>query len=219
MKQITIFTFLLFFTVGIVSAKDIKITVFPSDAKIYVDGSYKADGIYTASLKKKDEFIVIKIEKAGYVTSETKFFYNDKRKSVSYTLKEDESLNNSIFSANANQDFTVNVNPKYDAESAWKMINQVVLTYFDEIKTADRVSGYLQTNWIYQRFPDSRIQVRTRITVKEIAVNQGLAYKVKVSSEIANINTNVEEGFSPWGRIIKTYDGFISEIQSRLGGL
>lgn len=219
MKQKIIFTILLFFTVGVVSAKDVKITVIPSDAKIYVDGTYKADGLYTASFKKKDEFIVIKVEKTGYVTSETKLFYDDKRKAVSYTLKADESLNNSIVSANANQDFTVNVNSKYDAESAWKMINQVVLTYFDEIKTADKVSGYLQTSWAYQRFPDSKVQVRTRIIVKEVAVNQGIAYKVKVSSEIANINTNTDEGFSAWGRILKTYDGFISEIQSRLGGL
>lgn len=112
-----------------VNAKDVKITVFPSDAQIYVDGTYKADGIYTASLKKKDEFIVIKIEKTGYAPLETKFFYNDKRKDVFYMLKEDESLKHSVASANVNQGFTVNVNPKYDAESAWKMINQVVLTY------------------------------------------------------------------------------------------
>lgn len=72
---------------------------------------------------------------------------------------------------------------------------------------------YKRTGYI-SVFQTPRIQVRTRITVKRIAVNQGLAYKVKVSSEIANINTNVEEGFSPWGRIIKTYDGFISNSKS-----
>ena len=55
-----------------VNAKDVKITVFPSDAQIYVDGTYKADGIYTASLKTKDEFIVIKIEKTGYAPCRNK---------------------------------------------------------------------------------------------------------------------------------------------------
>jgi hypothetical protein len=219
MKQKLVLIMLLFFAVEIANAKDVKITASPSDAKIYVDGTYKSDGIYTASFKKKDEFIVIKIEKTGYVPVETKFFYDDKRKTISFTLKEDESILNSVISENANQDFTINVNSKYDAESAWKMLNQVVLTYFDEIKTADKVSGYLQTSWNYRRFPDSKLQVRTRITVKEMAVEHGFAYKVKVSSEIADINTNVEEGFSQWGRILKAYEGFISEIQSRLGGL
>ena len=209
----------MFFMVTTINAKNVKITVTPSDAKIYVDGTFKADGVYTASFKKSDEFIVVKVEKTGYVTLETKFFYDDKRKAVSYTIKEDESLNNSIISSNANQDFTMSVNSKYDEDSAWKMINQVVLSYFDEIKTSDKVSGYLQTAWVYQRFPESKIQVRTRITVKESASEDGLAYKVKVSSEIANINTNVEDGFQNWGRILKKYDSFISEFQSRLGGL
>lgn len=77
------------FIVSLGYAKDVKITVVPSDAKIYVDGNYVGDGVTTASLKKKDGFLVLKFEKEGYITLETKFFYTDKRKAVSYTLRHD----------------------------------------------------------------------------------------------------------------------------------
>ena len=50
-------------------AKDIKISVTPSDAKIYIDGNYVGDGVTTASLKKKDGFLVVKFEREGYVTT------------------------------------------------------------------------------------------------------------------------------------------------------
>lgn len=80
-------------------------------------------------LKRKMNLSLSKLKKQVMLLVETKFFYNDKRKDVSYMLKEDESLKHSVASANVNQGFTVNVNHKYDAESAWKMINQVVLTY------------------------------------------------------------------------------------------
>jgi hypothetical protein len=219
MKMKSLLIIALLFVINTIEAKDVKITTTPSDAKIYVDGVYRADGVYTASFKKKDEFIVVKIEKQGYASFEGKIFYNDKRNAVSYTLYEDDSLIGSVVSANANQDFTVNIDSRYDAESAWKMINQVVLTYFDEIKTADKTSGYLQTAWVYQFFPTAELKVRTRITVKESASEEGLAYKIKVSSEIARINSNTEELFILWGRILKKYDGIISEFQSRLGGL
>lgn len=209
----------LFLAVLCCEAKDVKITVSPSDAKINIDGSYKADGIYTASFKKKDEFIVIKIEKAGYVTLETKFFYSDKRKAISYTLRKDDTIENSIISANANQDFSVTVNPKFSDVEAWKILNQIILNYFDEIKISDKMSGYLQTAWVYQSFPESKLQVRTRVTVKETMSSDGLSYKIKVSSEIADIQTNTEEGFSEWSRILKKYANIISEYQSRLGGL
>jgi hypothetical protein len=35
-------------------SKDVKITVSPTDAKIYIDGNYVADGVTIASLKRKD---------------------------------------------------------------------------------------------------------------------------------------------------------------------
>ena len=50
------------------TAKDVKISVTPSDAKIYIDGNYMADGVLVARVTK--DFIVVKIEREGYVTLE-----------------------------------------------------------------------------------------------------------------------------------------------------
>ena len=38
-------------------AKDVKISVTPSDAKIYIDGNYVGDGVTTASLKQIREML------------------------------------------------------------------------------------------------------------------------------------------------------------------
>jgi len=200
------------------SAKDVKISASPSDAKIYIDGNYVGDGMTMASFKKNDEFIVIKVEKTGYITIETKFYYSDQRKAVSYTLKRDEMMDNSVVSANANNDFTQTVSKEYDRETAWKLIHQVILNYFDEIKTSDQTSGYVQTAWVYQSFPEVQKQVRTRITVKESGTgSESLTYKIKVTSEIAPLNASREDSFQPWDRILKKYETLISEFQSRLG--
>lgn len=46
------FIFLVFIPF-ILKAKDVKISVTPSTAKIYIDGNYVGDGIVTATVKKK----------------------------------------------------------------------------------------------------------------------------------------------------------------------
>ena len=74
MKKILLLCCTLFAATICLAAKEVKITVIPSDAKIYIDGNYAADGITTATLKKKDGFIVVKFEREGYVTLETKIF-------------------------------------------------------------------------------------------------------------------------------------------------
>lgn len=120
------------------AAKEVKITVIPSDAKIYIDGNYAADGITTATLKKKDGFIVVKFEREGYVTLETKIFTTDKRKAVSYTMRRDaffdvsvaSGLVNKYFSVKISKDlYTVDESGKRNTELAWKMIHQVILNY------------------------------------------------------------------------------------------
>lgn len=53
MKKILLLCCTLFAATICLAAKEVKITVIPSDAKIYIDGNYAADGITTATLKKK----------------------------------------------------------------------------------------------------------------------------------------------------------------------
>ena len=51
MKKILLLCCTLFAATICLAAKEVKITVIPSDAKIYIDGNYAADGITTATLK------------------------------------------------------------------------------------------------------------------------------------------------------------------------
>ena len=50
MKKILLLCCTLFAATICLAAKEVKITVIPSDAKIYIDGNYAADGITTATL-------------------------------------------------------------------------------------------------------------------------------------------------------------------------
>lgn len=210
-------------------AKDVKITVSPSEAKIYVDGNYVADGMTVASLKKKDGFLVLKFEKEGYVTLETKIFADDKRKAVSFVLKRDTFYDNSTISGNTNKFFSQEISDKFmknakDEKEAsilvWKMIHQIILNYFDEIENSDQLSGFIQTPWKYKTFGEANIQVRTRVTVKESNIGGKLTYKIKVSSEIASLNsTHRDENFQETTRLLKDFEPMISEFQSRLGNL
>lgn len=220
------FSLLLFFT-GVVEAKDVKITVMPSTAKIYIDGNYVGDGVTTANVRKKDGFIVIKCEEEGYVTLETKFFATDKRKAISFTLRRDAFYDVTVGSGTVNKYFSVKVsNDLYTVEKdgqrntelAWKMIHQVILNYFDEIQTTDMASGFIQTPWQYKSFPEIERVVRTRVSVKESNLGGDLTFQIKVSSEAASIiGANQEESYREINRIIKEFEPMISEFQARLG--
>lgn len=228
MKKV-LFMLLCLFIGSTIYAKDVKVTVSPSDAKIYVDGNYVGDGVTTASLKKKDGFLVLKFEKEGYITLETKFFYTDKRKAISYTLRRDAFFDVTTASGLVNKYFGVKISPdlytidkdgKRDAELAWKMIHQVILNYFDEIQTTDVASGFIQTPWQYKTFPEADKVVRTRVSVKESNLGGDLTFQIKVTSEAAPLmGQNNEESYREISRIIKEFEPMISEFQARLGKL
>jgi hypothetical protein len=200
-------------------SKDVKITVSPTDAKIYIDGNYVADGVTIASLKRKDGFIVVKFVKEGYVTLETKIFAADKRLAVAFTMRRDAFFDSSISSGNANKFFTQEISSDYikkagEAKEAsvlvWKTLHQIILNYFEEIETSDQLSGFIQTPWAYKTFSDAGIQIRTRVTIKESNIGGALTYKIKVSSEIAPVNSSHrDEYFQESLRILKDYEPMI----------
>jgi len=217
---------ILLFSTLIVHAKKVKITVSPEDAKIFVDGNYVADGITTINIKRNDGFIVLKFEKEGYVTTNTKIYFKDKRKAISYTLRADKFILGSVISGNANRFFSQEISEGYikhagNEEDAsvlvWKMLHQILLNYFEEIESSDKLSGFIQTPWEYKSFSNAGIKIRTRITVKESNIGGKLTYKMKISSEMAPGLSNKEESFKKTDRILKKYENIISEFQSRLG--
>lgn len=209
------------------SAKEIKISVTPDDAKIYIDGNYMGDGTVIATIKRSDGFISVKCEKPGYVTMETKIYYNDKRKAVSYTLRRDSFFDVTSASGLVNKYFTVKIskdlysedeNGKRNTELAWKEIHNIILNYFDEIQTTDIASGFVQTPWMYKSFPEADRQVRSRVSVREVNFGGDLTFQIKISSEAASlIAPHRDEAFVEIDRILKDLEPLIGEFQSRLG--
>lgn len=223
---------LLMFAIGLslsITAKDVKVSVTPSTARIYVDGNYVGDGVVNVPLKRSEGFVVIKMEEQGYVTLETKIYAKDKRKAVSYILRRDALYDLTIENGNANKYFTVNVSKdlytvekdgKKNTEKAWKLIHQILLNYFDEIQTTDLNSGFIQTPWQYKRLAEIDKVVRTRVSIRETSAGDNLTFQIKVSSEIAPLlGSNYEESYQETIRIVKEFEPIISEFQSRLGKL
>lgn len=193
-----------------------KITVIPAEAKIYVDGQYVADGSYVLPFNKKNEVYVIKLECEGYATKENlRVLRSDTRSAIVYTLKKDDALEGSVASELANRYFTIRVRESIDEAQAWKLLTQTLLNYYDEIKTSDRSSGFMNTAWAYQSFPMAEVKVRTRVQIKEISNDGNLTYQIRVSSELADVNAG-EQGFKAWGRVLKKYEPLINEMQMRL---
>lgn len=205
-------------------AKDVKISVTPSEAKIYIDGNYVADGVVVSKITK--DFIVVKMECEGYVTLETKIYKTDKRKGVSYTLRRDTFLDVTTPSGLVNKYFTIDVSPdlytidesgKQDASKAWKMMHQILLDYFDEIQATDIASGFIQTPWQYKTYPDAEKQIRTRVSIRQINVGGDLTFQIKISSEVAHLlASKKDESFQPMDRIGKDFEPIIAEMQSRI---
>ena len=197
-------------------AKKIKIVTTPENAKIYVDGNYVGDGVYVLNFKGKDEFFSVKVEAPGYIEKNLRIYKHDTRKAIPIDLREDETIEASVESDLANRYFTINVRDGVDENLAWKLLSQVMLNYFDEMKTSDKASGYMNTTWKVDKFPKSELKVRTSVQIKEIT-SEGLAYQIRIKSEIAPIDTRGDQGYKPWTRVLKHYEPLINEMQQRIG--
>ena len=208
-------------------AKKVKVTVIPTTAKIYVDGSYYGDGTIMLNIPKSEGFAVLKIEETGYATIETKVYATDKRKAISFTMREDPMWINTEENGNANKYFSVRVSPEYykvdsngkiDADLAWKMIHQVILNYFDEIQTSDVLSGYVQTAWKVKKFPEVKKAIRTRVSVKQSNLGSDLTFQIRIQSQEAWVGSSRDsDAYKDTNRILKDIAPIINEFQSRLG--
>lgn len=227
MKKIILLFFLCLTCIALNAKRSVKISVIPSDAKISIDGNYVGDGVIDYPITRKDDFFVIKIEKEGFLTVETKFYTSDKRNAVAYTLRPDLFFEASTPNGNANKFFSVEVakdlytvdeNGKKDADKAWRLIHQILLNYFDELQTTDISSGFIQTPWKYRQFSESKQVIRTRVTVKQMGISDDkLVFQIKISSEQAPlIGMNNDNSYSEVTRLLKEYDSLISEFQARL---
>ena len=188
------------------------------DAKIYVDGKLMGNGqleILVASYS----CVTIKVEKTAFLTSIIEFCnkpnFAPPPKTYYCQMEKDDAFDASEATDISNIDLEIRT--KKQELDAWKLISQIITSYFDVIEVTDRETGYLRTAWVVQTFKQKT--VRTRIIVK-LGSSDPLTYKVKLVSELANSpQTSVknDELFKEWDRVLRKYKEVIHELQTRLG--
>ncbi len=199
------------FTVG---SEKVEVSCSEQDAQIFVDGILVGNG-NTKITVRKGECVNMKITKVGFITVE-KNYCNKKGDSFPekdfIKMEVDEAYTSSISTRVANVDITLKVNAVND--DSWKMLNSVILSYFDVIELTDKSTSYLRTAWAIQVF--NSVTVRTRFIVKSDANG----FKVKLVSEISNPNVKKEhktdESFQEWERVLRKYENLITDLQSRV---
>lgn len=221
--------FLSVISAALLQARTVKISAVPADAHISVDGAYQGDGSVELEVKKKAVYYVIKVEREGYLTLESRLYSSYKNDEITYTLKKDLFYEASVASDVSNTFFPVIVSHrlysedadgKRDVSKVWRTVNQILLGYFDRIESSDEASGFVQTAWSYTKFNDSQQVVRTRVNVKQVGVlEKDLTLQVKISSETAPlVSMDNENTYRETPRILKKFEPLIHEFESKLLG-
>lgn len=229
MKRFLFFTFLISCLVFTVNAakktKMVKVTVIPKEAAIYINNNLAGYGYAEFARPKKKEVVIIRCECNEYKPILSKFYGVDKRASVSYTMQQDGFYRASAASGVVNKYFTIDLDQSYytvkdnkvDVSPAWKLLHQILLNYFDEIATTDIYGGYLQTPWSYKSFSLSEMQLRNRVTIRDISTPNRVAFQIKISSEVAGAMAAKHGEFTEVDRIPKDFEPLIEELQTRIG--
>lgn len=198
--------------------KKVQIGTSEPDAEIYVNGKMIGKGTVEAVVEKDDCTTVI-VKKIGFLTERVEFC-NKKGmaappKTYFVEMKRDDAYDASIQTDIANVDIELKVNVmKKDA--AWKLINQIVLSYIDVVEMTDKDTGYLRTAWSLKTFTQNT--VRTRIIIKESS-SDPLVFKIKLVSEASGMpltSVKSDELFKEWDRVLRSYSNVIGEFQARL---
>jgi len=198
--------------------KKVLVSSSEPDAAIYSNGIKVGIGQAEIIVLSKS-CVTINIRKVGYLEIEeticNKKGFPKPPKTKYYEMITDPAYDASIQTDMANTDIEVELNSDRTEVESWKILNQIITSYFDVIEISDRETGYLRTAWNLQTFDNASI--RTRMIVK-IGTLQPLSYKVKLVSEIAGPATSVKSDhlFSEWDRVLRTYETVIGQITSRL---
>ncbi|MGB5437940.1 MAG: hypothetical protein WBM98_18750 [Maribacter sp.] len=200
--------------------KKVSVSASEQDANIYVNGKLLGKGSYTIIVS-KNSCTHISVEKTGYLRYEIEFCnkkgFSSPPKRYFIKMERDDAYDASIRTDIANVD--IEVSTSLDKDRAWRLINQIVLSYLDVVEVTDKETGYLRTAWKLQTF--SQNTIRTRIIVKQSS-DKPLAFKIKMVSEESRrplTSVKSDELFREWDRVLRKYKDVVTEVQSRLGKL
>jgi len=197
--------------------KEILLSTSQPDAKIFIDGKLMGTGQVEVVVL-SNSCVTVRAEKVGFLT-ETITFCNKKEsakppKSYYVTMQPDDAYDASVQTDIANID--IQIKTSKEEIQAWKLLSQIITSYFDVIEVTDRETGYLRTSWVVQSFMQNTI--RSRVIVK-LGNSDPLVYKVKLVSEESRApGTSVksDELYREWDRVLRKFENIMEELRSRL---
>ena len=217
-KYTILFVLALFVIPAFAGKKEIRFSVSETEAKIFVEGKLIGTG-QVQIIVPSHSCVTVKVEKASFLTTTIEFCnkpeFTAPPKTFYMQLEKDDSYDATEATDIANVD--IEVKTKKSEAEAWKLMSQIITSYFDVIEVTDRETGYLRTSWVAQTFKQRTI--RTRMIVK-LGSTEPLAYKIKLVSEqagAAQTSVKSDELFKEWDRVLRKYKEVIREIQTRVG--
>lgn len=201
------------------------IHVTPDNAKIYVDGQEVGTGHYSVKFNRKTDFYVLKFVCPGYISrTNIKLLKTDPRKTVSYTLEEDEFFKNSVGPGSkggedvdlANKWFDVVCKKGLTEDQVWKRLMAITTKGFQNVEIRDKSAGWIRTAWTKTIF--SNQIARTRLEIKiNTDDSEEMTYRVKIHSEINNDAECIgDDCFEKSDRVLKKYVEVVNELQNKL---
>lgn len=201
-----------------VGKKKIEVGASESDAEIYLNGKQIGKGSALVTVP-KDDCVTVMAKKIGFLVERIEFCNKKGMTSPPKTyfieMQRDDAYDASIQTDIANVDIEMNCNIM-DKEQAWKLMNQIILSYIDVIEMTDKDTGYLRTAWSLKTFMQNTI--RTRIIIKETSTDP-LVFKIKLVSEASGLpltSVKSDELYKEWDRVLRSYSDVIGEFQARL---
>lgn len=209
-------------------------SVTPNDAKITINGQFYGTGTASIELESAGGKVLVSIEREGYTTYTNHYCYNYKyggyntlvaRYNKGYNHydivlhKDEKHIPTEAISSpsdSINTYYSCSVSPKYNAETAWKATENVVLDYFEDVNFKKVEQGNLKTPWVTSVAGAKKI--RTRLIVR-VESEQPLTYRFNLQSEFCN-DVNAYEyddyRFQKWDMVMNKYEGVIRELTRKL---
>lgn len=224
MKKLLFLSVVLFCAVTLSAKKIVKtVHITPDKATIYLNGSEVGNGTYDIVFPKNADFVVLKFECPGYLTKQVKLMKDNPKSTISYRLREDDAIMNSIGSGEgvdmANKWMQITCKKGMTEDKVWRRLMSVAVDNFENLEVRDKQAGWIKTAWKETTF-ESGQTVRTRLEVRIVigGDDEELSYKIRVSSEIKDEpDCFGEQCYVKYPRVLRKFYDILTDLQNSLG--
>jgi len=194
----------------------VAVRAVPADATIMVNGQEAGKGEFQVTVP-EGESVSVAVSAAGYVTRRKQYWNqaNSPKPPAEdrFQLPVDDAFANSVRSDQAGATFILQPSAR---DKAWQTLTIIVQTFFEDIESRDKESGYLRTAWKLTSFPNCSVRTRVIVTLTDPNVPR---FRVQVASEYSTeggVSVRCDDCFKPWDRTLREYVDMINELKARI---